>query len=141
MPANTRTNPVNLEILRDLHDQTGCALALLATQRFSDDLHRSNYQFEQILGRIGMPIRLKRVIPQKDILPIIRQYIENPSKELMDLCKAIANDQGRLGILTETLKVSSRIARKAEKTLAEDHVFKAVKLREQMMGEKQYARK
>ena len=141
MPAGHRNNCVNLEILRDLHDQTGCGLALIATQRFSDDLQKGTYQYEQILGRIGMPIRLKRTIAGRDILPIVAQYIADPSKELMDHCKAIANEQGRLGILTEDLKIASRIAGKMKQELTEEHFFKALKLREQMMGEKQYARK
>jgi len=141
MPNDRRSNPVNIEILRDLHDQTGCGLAFIATQRFSDELQKSSYQFEQILGRIGMPIRLKRKILRKDVRAITAQYIAEPSKELLDLCDQIANEQGRLGILVETLKISSRIAGKAKEALTEAHVFKAVKLRNQMMGEKQYARK
>ncbi len=136
-----RCTPVNIEILRDLHDTTGCALALIATQRFSDELYKSDYQFEQVLGRIGMPIRLKRSILLKDIKPIVEQYLPDPSKELMDHCKQIANQQGRLGILVEDLKVASRIAGKAKQDLTEEHFFKALKLREQMMGEKQFARK
>jgi DNA transposition AAA+ family ATPase len=141
MPGGRSSNPVNLEILRDLHDQTGCALALIATQRFSDELYKSSYQFEQVLGRIGMPIRLKRTIPEKDFRPIIEQYLPEPSRELLDHCKAIANEQGRLGILVEDLKVASRIAGKMKQDLTEEHFFKALKLRDQMMGEKQYARK
>jgi len=141
MPSDSRCNPVAIEILRDLHDQTGCALAFIATQRFSDGMQKSSYQFEQILGRIGMPIRLKRTIPLKDIRPIIEQYIPDAGKELLDQCSAIANEQGRLGILVETLKISSRIAAKAKEDLTEAHFFKAVALRNQMMGEKTYAKK
>jgi hypothetical protein len=141
IPSDRRSTPVNVEILRDLHDTTGCALALIATQRFSDDLQRSSYQFEQILGRIGMPIRLKRTIPLKDIKPIVEQYLPSPGKELLDQCGAIANEQGRLGILVETLKVASRIAGKAGQGLTEEHFFKAVAVRQQMMGEKVFAKR
>jgi DNA transposition AAA+ family ATPase len=141
VPNDRRGSAVNIEILRDLHDQTGCALALIATQRFSDELQKSNYQFEQILGRIGMPIRLKRTIQLKDIKPIVEQYLPEASKELLDQCSAIANEQGRLGILVENLKVASRIAAKAKQKLTEEHFFKAVAVRHQMMGEKAYAKK
>ena len=142
MPSKGRGgNAAKIEILRAIHDETHCGLAMIATQRFYDELNKSNYMFEQILGRIGMPIRLKRTIAAKDILPIIEQYIAEPSKELLDHCKAIANEQGRLGILTEDLKIASRIAGKQKQDLTEEHFFKALKLREQMMGEKQYARK
>jgi hypothetical protein len=141
MPSGRNINPVNIEILRDLHDQTGCALALIATQRFSDEMQKSSYQFEQILGRIGMPIRLKRTIPLKDIRPIVEQYFPDAGKELLDQCGAIANEQGRLGILVENLKVASRIAAKAKQDLSEEHFFKAVAVRNQMMGETSYAKR
>ncbi len=139
LPGDRRSNPVNLEILRDLHDSTKCALALIATQRFDDELKKSHYQYEQILGRIGMPIRLPRNIKKADVAPIVEQYV-NPSAELLETCHKIANEQGRLGILVETLKIASRIASKNKKQIASDTVFQAIKLRRQMMGETTYAK-
>ena len=41
LPGDRRSNPVNLEILRDIHDRTGCALGLLATARF-DEIGRAH---------------------------------------------------------------------------------------------------
>jgi DNA transposition AAA+ family ATPase len=141
LPNDRRSNPVGLEILRDLHDTTHCALALISTQRFDDDLRRGAYQYEQVLGRIGMPIRLPRTIVKDSWLPIVQQYVPRPSAKLQAVCDQIANDLGRLGILVETLKVASRLANKAKVDIAEEHVFRAVALRRQMMGETQYAGK
>lgn len=132
VPSDARSTPVNLEILRDLHDVTGCAVALIATARFDDTMKKSEYMYEQVLGRIGMPIRLKKEVYTKDIRPIVEQYIEKPSAKLMAECKLIANHQGRLGILVENLKVASRIAAKAKDPLSEEHIFKAIALRKQM---------
>lgn len=140
LPGDRRTNPTNLEILRDLHDTTGCAVALLATQRFDDELRKSHYQFEQVLGRIGMPIRLPRRIPQEDYLPIVKQYVPRPSTRLIAECDQIANSMGRLGILVETLKVASKIAARAKGSITEAHVFKAIALRRKMMGEVKFAK-
>lgn len=142
LPGDRRSNPVCLEILRDLHDTTKCALALLATQRFDDELKRSHYQFEQILGRIGMPVRLYRRMRKTDYLPILRQYVKNPTEKLVAACGEIANHMGRLGILVETLKMASRIAAKSGgQPITDEHVFKSIALRRQMMGEQQYAAK
>jgi len=141
LPNDYRSNPVNVEILRDIHDTTGCALALIATQRFTDAMSKSQYQYEQVLGRIGMPVRLRREILRADIRPIVEQYVAKPSADLMERCRRIANDQGRLGILAETLKVASRISNKAAEPLSEQHVFKAIDIRLQMMGEHTYAAK
>ena len=136
IPNDARTNAVNLELLRDIHDETGCALALIATARFDESMRKAEYMYEQILGRIGMPIRLKKQVYAKDIRPIIEQYIEKPSPELMAECTRISNDIGRLGILVENLKVASRMANKSKVRLTEKHIFKAIALRKQMsMGE------
>jgi DNA transposition AAA+ family ATPase len=135
LPGDRRTNPVNLELLRDIHDQTGCALALLATQRFDNELRKSEYMFEQLLGRVGMPIRLPKKIATADILPLIHQYVKKPSERLVAKCLEVANSMGRLGILIETLKVASRMAGKAKQSLTEEHVFKAFALRREMSGE------
>lgn len=140
LPGDRRSNPASMEILRDIHDATKCGLALIATQRFDEELKKSHYQYEQILGRIGMPIRLPRRIKRSDWLPIVRQYVE-PSEKLTAAMDEIANGLGRLGILVETLKVASRIASKAKQELTEEHVIKAIALRVQMMGESQYAKK
>jgi DNA transposition AAA+ family ATPase len=141
LPSDRRTNPTNLELIRDIHDRTGCAVALLATQRFDTELRKQDYMFEQLLGRIGMPIRLPRRIKVEDIRPIVQQYASRPTQALMDACDKVANDMGRLGILVETLKVASRIAAKAQAKLAEEHIFKAMKLRREMQGETLYAAK
>jgi DNA transposition AAA+ family ATPase len=141
LPGDRRSNPVGLEIARDIHDETQCGLAFIATQRFTDELHKSTYQYEQLLGRIGMPIRLKRRLASADYLPILKQYIPDPSKDLREQCARIANERGRLGILVETLKVASRMASKDKRRLTEKTIFDAIALRAQMMGETEYAAK
>lgn len=140
LPSGRRWTPVNLEILRDLHDRTGCALALVATQRFDDELRKSHWQFEQLIGRIGCPVRLPRSLRKCDWEPIVRQYIKAPSAQLCDDCAKIANDPGRLGILTETLRLASRIAAKARQPMREEHVFKAIAIRRQMQGQTEFSK-
>lgn len=141
LPSDRRSNPANVEILRDIHDRTGCALALIATERFKSELEKSNYMFEQLLGRIGLPVRLPRKLTDKTTEPILRQYFRNPSEKVMQAAAKIANEMGRLGVLVETLKVASRIASKARDPMREEHFFKAIALRQQMMGETVYAAK
>jgi DNA transposition AAA+ family ATPase len=134
MPGSTRTiNPANLEFLRDIHDQTGCGLALLATARFQAALEKGEYQYEQLIGRIGMPIRLPKQIKRRDTMQIIQQFLPDPSSDTIAKSMEIANAPGRLGILVETLKVASRIASKAGDPLSDEHFTKAIAIRTQMM--------
>jgi|SRR5581483_6785785 len=143
LPGDTRgdVNPVKLEIIRYIHDRTKCAVALIATQRFDDTLKKLSYQYEQILGRIGQPVRLFRRIELKDVLPILGQYFKKPSQSLLDAAAQIVNEQGRLRVLCELLKVATRISSKHRQDLSEEHFFKAVALRRQMMGEVFHAAK
>jgi DNA transposition AAA+ family ATPase len=129
-----KSNPVMLECLRDIHDSTKCGLALLATARFDVELKKSEYMYEQVLGRIGMPILLPKLFKPADILPIVRQYIPKPSEHFMTAGLDIANKRGRLGILVETLKVGSRMAAKEKTRMTDEHVFKALAFRREMSG-------
>lgn len=141
LPSDQRTNPVLLELLRDIHDRTRCGLGLLATERFQNAMAKSSYQFEQVLGRIGMPVRLPREFVWTDVSPIVSQYLKKVPTDLQQELLKIANSPGRLGIVCETLKFASRIAGKKKITLDADVVKTAIATRHQMMGETQYAKK
>jgi DNA transposition AAA+ family ATPase len=141
MPGDKRVSPVSLEMLRDIHDRTGCALALIATARFQDQLAKSNYMFEQLIGRIGMPVRLPREIKPEDFLPIVRQYVKRPGDKVTDALALVVNEAGRLGVLVETLKVAARLAKNKKEDCRDEHVIKAIAIRREMMGETMYARK
>jgi DNA transposition AAA+ family ATPase len=117
LPNDSRiVNPANIELLRDIHDETGCALALISTKRMPEGLKKGAYQYEQLIGRIGMPVLVPTKIKRDDILPIVTQFLREPGEELILKLLEIANAPGRLGILVETLKVASRIAHKVPAT-------------------------
>jgi DNA transposition AAA+ family ATPase len=145
LPADHRSPPTQLEVLREIHDESKCGLAIISTGRFVGDLKRGEYMYEQFLGRVGMPVRLPREIKEADYQPIVRQYVANPGSKLMSAIHQIANEDGRLGILVETLKVASRIAAQEQKTdkprITQEHVFKAIATRKEMMGETVYAKR
>jgi DNA transposition AAA+ family ATPase len=141
LPNDRRTNPVLLEILRDIHDRTGCALALLSTTRFGAELRKTDYMFEQLLGRIELPVRLKRKVGESDILPILRQFMAQPAEAVVEEAVKIANERGRLGVLIGVLKIASRMVKGKRNGVTQEVFFKAMTLRNQMMGEQLYAAK
>lgn len=136
LPSARNVNPEKLELVRYLHDATGCAVALVATSRLDQSLKSSEYQFEQVLGRIGMPIRLPKKVKQGDVDAMLKQFIPKPSDEARSIALQLGNSAGRFGHLLETLKVASRIASKQKQALNESHFIKAHQMRSQMMGEK-----
>lgn len=141
LPKDARCEPVLLEILRDIHDRTGCGLAMLTTSRFGEGIKKSAYMYEQVLGRIGMPVQLPREFEWDDIEPIVAQYLTHPPADLRAELLKISNAPGRLGILCETLKFASRIASKSHASLKAETIRTAIATRRQMMGEYQYAKK
>lgn len=140
LPSDRRSTPALVEMIRDIHDRTGAAVALLATERFDSELRRSNYQFEQLLGRIGMPIRLPRRIDTGDVRAILTQYVPTPGADLLKTLVDLANQPGRLGFLVQTLRLGSRMAKKAKVAMAENHIVEALRARREMMGEIQFAK-
>lgn len=141
LPSESRIAPKTIDFLREIHDRTGCALALIVTARFDDTLRHNAYMFEQILGRIDMPVRLPRTMEAGAWMPLLVQYVPEPSETLSRLCSEIVNTAlgGRMRKLDKLLKFASRIASMDEEPLSEKHVLKAVKLHERMMGETSFA--
>lgn len=134
LPGDRRSNPVNLELIRGLHDRTGCAIALIATTRFHAELTKLDYMFEQLLGRIELPVRIKGQLGRRDIRAIVEQFIGNPSVEVMDAALKIANERGRLGVLVGNLKVASRLSGAKRGKVPNSAFFKAIKMRDNLMA-------
>lgn len=135
LPSEKSTKAVSLEILRDIHDRTGCGLALIATARFRDELKKSRYMFEQLIGRVGRPIKLPKTITPTDIQSIVEQFVPRPTAAVLELCAALAEKPGRLRIMVETLKVAAKIAAKRNTKLDQTSILLAQKLREEMQGD------
>ena len=143
LPSDRSTPPKNLDFLRWIHDQTRCGLALITTHRFGHTLKSNSWMFEQLLGRIDMPITLPHQLSESTWLPLLKQFIQQPSTKLKNLCDQIANTElgGRMRRLDKLLKLASRISANDKQALGEAHVMKAVKMLEQMTGEKYIAKR
>jgi len=138
--------PEKLEFLREMHDHTGGALALLTTRRLGEEMEDSNYLFEQVLGR-ALTIRLPFKLEEAAYRPIVVQYFPKPSDKLLSACEQLANNRlpgqrGRLRVMTKVLMLATRlVAKEREKNprarLTEQHFFKALAVRDQLMGRTQ----
>jgi DNA transposition AAA+ family ATPase len=140
LPAGRASMPVSLELLRDLHDRTGCALALVATARFDTELRKGEYMFEQVLRR-ALPHRIARVVTEKDVAPILQQFIKKPGPKVLESAVVIGNSLGSLGVLGEILKVGSSLASDRKRPMCDEDFFSALAKRLKKQGETQFAKK
>lgn len=131
-----RTTEVPIETVRSIHDQTRCAVALCSTQRMAQELQQSRYLYEQLIGRISMPVVLPANLTPEDILPIVKQFLPNPRDTTTEVLLHLANQPGRLATVVETLKFAHRGAAKAKTPITDQHVLAAIKYRETAMGTK-----
>jgi DNA transposition AAA+ family ATPase len=130
LPADPRsTNPSGLNFLLDLYEVKKCAIALLSTHRLTDQFKKGDFMYEQIVGRTGMPWIIPKKVKRDDILPIVVQFVKNPSKKLLEDLEGMANQPGRIGLVVQTLKSASRIANTHKERLSEEHIRKAIAFR------------
>lgn len=143
IPSQPSTTPRSIEFLRWLHDQTGCALALLVTARFDETLRSNSYMYEQFLGRIDMPVTLPKEMDESSWLPLVTQYIPAPTGNLKTICNDIVNRKqgGRMRRLDKILRFASAKASELNEPLSEKHLLASLKLLKRMQGQSQYAAK
>lgn len=141
IPVSRGARPQALEMVRRIQDLSGCALAYIGTTRVEKDIQGIDYMFEQLLGRTGRPFYLPNDLQAEDVRPIVRQFIERPTVNFLELCTTFANDRalGRLRYLTDMLMFASRLASKRGDKLTEEYVLAAHQKREQKAQE--YRRK
>jgi len=141
-------SPLCLEIFRRLHDETECGLGLVATSRFGEDLVASNYQFEQLLGRIDQPVILYNDLADEDIRPLLEQYFVRVTDHIIETSLSIVNDtlptfeKGRYGALVGLLRRASRMSAddRGNRKMTEQHFNEALAVRNKMMGQRKYAK-
>jgi hypothetical protein len=98
-----------------------------------------HYHFEQVLGRIGLKVRLYPELNEADVEPILSQYFAVVTQQVMQTSLLIVNDKepdfrGRIRALVEILRLTSRIASKDQSRPTETHFLKALQLRKQLQG-------
>lgn len=133
IPTDRRSNPQTIEFIRHLHDTTGVPIGLLVTGRFDAMLRKTEYMFEQFLGRIDLQVKLPEKLDDRDYGPLVDQFVRDASPKLQTLCEEVCNNwPGRMRALNKLLKFASRIASKAGEDMAEKHIFQALRWRRKL---------
>ena len=128
LPSRVGSTPYGLEYLRDLHDRTGCGIALLATHRLPDVIRSSTggYMYEQWVGRTDLPVRLGRAFSRSSVRKFVAQFWPSPSEKLVDAAAAMVATLRHLRELKRVVMMAQLIARKQKVELEEQHFTEAV---------------
>ncbi len=140
IPSDGRSSPKIFDVIQHIFDESGCSIAMSATARLDSQMRHSDYMFEQIKGRVGIPVYLPDEVKSGDIMPIVRQYLK-PSASVMEHCLAIANGEGKIRQLCEMLKIASKIAQKSKREMQESDLMKALSIRKTLSANDKVYRK
>lgn len=132
LPADPRTAARIFDTIQYIQEDSGCAVAMSATARLDSYMRSSTHMFEQITGRVGIPIYIDSKVRWSDIDGIVRQYIPEPTSATKDHAIRIANGDGHIRQLVERLKVGSRIAHKAGAVMDDSHFLTAIRIRTEL---------
>lgn len=122
-----------IELLRDLHDMTGCGVALIFTDVYLAEIKRGRNAdyFEQFLGRLEFPVE----IPQKPRRDEVRQvltafFADGVSEELVSYALGVATARdGKLRTLFKDLFRAEELAKNDGRKITADDFKLFVKWR------------
>lgn len=131
VPADRRSSPRMLELVRDLHDATRCPMVLIATTRLEEQLAASAYVHEQLIGRIMAPLRISGELAPADWQPIARQLVPDIGPAALEALggPAVVQSPQRLAALVHVLSIARRAADKAGRAPNDDDILAAIKWR------------
>ncbi|MBQ7251457.1 MAG: ATP-binding protein [Kiritimatiellae bacterium] len=131
VPAERRSSPRLIELVRDLHDAVKCPVVLIATARLEDQLAMSAYVHEQLIGRILAPLRISGDLAAADWQPIARQMVPDIGPAALEALggPAVVQSPQRLAALVHVLSIARRAAEKAGRAPNDDDVLAAIKWR------------
>lgn len=121
-----------IEFLRDLHDITGCGVAMIFTDVYIPELTmgRNRDYFEQFVGRIEYPVEIPKNVRRDEVRRIVRTFVPDADEEFVTFALAQARGlKGRLRTLFRDLTTARGFAESKGEPMSFRHFKKAVKLR------------
>ena len=103
-----------IELMRDLHDMTGCAVALIFTDVYLREIKngRNRDYFEQFLGRLEFPVEIPAIPRRDEVRQALLAYYDDPDEDLVTYALGIARGgDGQLRTLYHDLARAEEYAR------------------------------
>jgi DNA transposition AAA+ family ATPase len=116
-----------MDFIRDLHDQTGCAVVLCGTNVFREQM--KDAQLAKFLNQFNRRCIVRRQLPDRpgraDLNTFARHYgLEAAGGEAYQLQKAVIAAHG-LGVWLTTLRAGAKLAANKQAKMTWEHVVKA----------------
>ena len=123
-----------MDFIRDLHDQTGCAVVLCGTNVFREQM--KDAQLAKFLNQFNRRCIVRRQLPDRpsraDLNAFARHYgLEAAGGDVYALQKKIVAEHG-LGVWLTTLRAGAKFAANKRAQMTWDHVVKARAFLEKM---------
>ena len=107
MPGVGGTSTAAIEFVRDLHDFCGCAVVMIFTDVYLDEMRHgrlANY-FEQFIGRIEFELEIPKEVLRDEVAAVVKSFNRKPDAALVNLALTLSRQRdGKLRTLFKDLK-------------------------------------
>ena len=125
LPSGKTASTASLDFLRLLNEKKQCGIVLVTTDVFPQQMRSGKWSqwFEQLDGRIEIPLRIPQDFSRREIADICNAYTADPEPELIKLAREIANKRrGGVRELFRHLNRASDMAGKRGEPLTAKHL-------------------
>lgn len=103
-----------IEFIRDLHDHTHCAIFLIFTDVYLEEIKNGKNAafYEQFLGRFEFPVEIPALIRKDEVRTVIRHFMPDADEEAVSYALGLARTrEGKLRTLFKDLYRAEEFAR------------------------------
>jgi DNA transposition AAA+ family ATPase len=111
-----------IEFLRDMHDMCECAVVLIFTDVYLDEMRqgRLSAYYEQFIGRIKFELHIPKEVRRDEVVPAVKSFVKDPSAKMIELALKIARARdGKLRTLFEDLQRAKAFAESQGREMSE----------------------
>lgn len=121
-----------IEFIRDLHDHTHCAVFLIFTDVYLDEIKngRNTAFYEQFRGRFEFPVEIPALIRKDEVRAVVKTFMPDADEETVDYALGLARTrEGKLRTLFKDLYRAEEFARSAGRKMSIKDLKKMVAFR------------
>ena len=129
IPRTGSGSTAAIELLRDLHDMTGCAVVMIFTDVYLSRMktgEQADY-FEQFFGRIKFQLTIPERVFRSEVEEVVKSFLPDPPARMIEYAYSLALQRdGKLRTLFEDLLRASEWAARQNRALGFDDLRLAV---------------